>query len=117
LDWIASPARRLRGEICVPGDKSISHRAIMLSALAEGTSRITGFLEGEDTRATARIFEQMGVRIEASSSGERVVRGAGLRGLRAPQGVLDCGNSGTAMRLLCGMMAGQAVESTLTGDA
>jgi 3-phosphoshikimate 1-carboxyvinyltransferase len=117
LDWIASPARRLRGEICVPGDKSISHRAIMLSALAEGTSRITGFLEGEDTRATARIFEQMGVRIEASSSGERVVRGAGLRGLRAPQGVLDCGNSGTAMRLLCGMMAGQAFESTLTGDA
>jgi len=117
LDWIASPGRRLRGEICVPGDKSISHRAIMLSALAEGTSRITGFLEGEDTRATARIFEQMGVRIEVPSPGERVVHGVGLRGLRAPQGVLDCGNSGTAMRLLCGMMAGQAFESTLTGDA
>src|SRR6185437_1023710 len=117
LDWIASPARRLRGEICVPGDKSISHRAIMLSALAEGTSRITGFLEGEDTRATARIFEQMGVRIEVPSPGERVVHGVGLRGLRALQGVLDCGNSGTAMRLLCGMMAGQAFESTLTGDA
>ena len=101
----------------MPGDKSISHRAIMLSALAEGTSRITGFLEGEDTRATARIFEQMGVRIEVPSPGERVVHGVGLRGLRAPQGVLDCGNSGTAMRLLCGMMAGQAFESTLTGDA
>ena len=101
----------------MPGDKSISHRAIMLSALAEGTSRITGFLEGEDTRATARIFEQMGVRIEVPSPGERVVHGVGLRGLRALQGVLDCGNSGTAMRLLCGMMAGQAFESTLTGDA
>jgi 3-phosphoshikimate 1-carboxyvinyltransferase len=89
----------------------------MLSALAEGISRITGFLEGEDTRATARIFEQMGVRIEAPSSGERVVHGVGLHGLRAPQGVLDCRNSGTAMRLVCGVLAGQAFDSILTGDA
>jgi len=89
----------------------------MLSALAEGTSRITGFLEGEDTRATARIFEQMGVRIEVPSAGERFVHGVGLHGLRVPQGVLDCGNSGTAMRLLCGVLAGQAFDSTLTGDA
>lgn len=117
LDWIASPAARpLRGEFTVPGDKSISHRAIMLSALAEGVSRIEGFLEGEDTRATARIFAQMGVRIEAPSPGERVVHGVGLRGLRAPEGVLDCGNSGTAMRLLCGVLAGQAFDSVLTGD-
>jgi len=117
LDWIASPAARpLRGEFTVPGDKSISHRAIMLSALAEGVSRIEGFLEGEDTRATARIFAQMGVRIEAPSLGERVVHGVGLRGLRAPEGVLDCGNSGTAMRLLCGVLAGQAFDSVLTGD-
>jgi 3-phosphoshikimate 1-carboxyvinyltransferase len=107
----------LRGEIAVPGDKSISHRAVMLSALAGGTSRITGFLEGEDTRATARIFGQMGVRIEAPSPGERVVHGVGLHGLRAPEGVLDCGNSGTAMRLLCGVLAGQAFDSTLVGDA
>jgi 3-phosphoshikimate 1-carboxyvinyltransferase len=106
----------LRGEFTVPGDKSISHRAIMLSALAEGVSRIEGFLEGEDTRATARIFAQMGVRIEAPSPGERVVHGVGLRGLRAPEGVLDCGNSGTAMRLLCGVLAGQAFDSVLTGD-
>ena len=118
LDWIASPtARPLRGEITVPGDKSISHRAIMLSALAEGTSRVEGFLEGEDTRATARIFGQMGVRIEAPSPGERVVRGVGLHGLRAPEDMLDCGNSGTAMRLLCGVLAGQPFDSTLTGDA
>ncbi|HVU81956.1 MAG TPA: 3-phosphoshikimate 1-carboxyvinyltransferase, partial [Rhodanobacteraceae bacterium] len=117
MDWIASPAARpLRGEFTVPGDKSISHRAIMLSALAEGVSRIEGFLEGEDTRATARIFAQMGVRIEAPSPGERVVHGVGLRGLRAPEGVLDCGNSGTAMRLLCGVLAGQAFDSVLTGD-
>lgn len=118
LDWITSPAARgLQGETRVPGDKSVSHRAVMLSALAEGTSRIHGFLEGEDTRATARIFGQMGVRIDAPSPGERVVHGVGLRGLRAPESLLDCGNSGTAMRLLCGVMAGQAFDSVLTGDA
>jgi len=117
LDWTSLPARALRGEIVVPGDKSISHRAIMLSALADGVSRITGFLEGEDTRATARIFGQMGVCIDAPAAGERVVHGAGLRGLRAPEGVLDCANSGTAMRLLCGVLAGQAFDSTMTGDA
>lgn len=89
----------------------------MLSALADGTSCITGFLEGEDTRATARIFGQMGVRIDAPSSGGRIVRGVGLHGLQAPAGALDCGNSGTAMRLLCGALAGQAFDSTLTGDA
>ncbi|HKZ11365.1 MAG TPA: 3-phosphoshikimate 1-carboxyvinyltransferase [Rhodanobacteraceae bacterium] len=117
LDWVTAPARGLRGELCVPGDKSVSHRAIMLSALAEGTSRIRGFLEGEDTRATARIFGQMGVRIVAPASGERVVHGGGVRGLHAPEGELDCGNSGTAMRLLCGVMAGQVFDSVLTGDA
>lgn len=88
----------------------------MLSALAEGSARITGFLEGEDTRATARIFGQMGVHIEAPSAGERIVHGVGLHGLHAPSGVLDCGNSGTAMRLLCGVLAGQAFDSLLTGD-
>jgi 3-phosphoshikimate 1-carboxyvinyltransferase len=117
MDWITSPTRGLRGEACVPGDKSISHRAVMLAALAEGTSRITGFLEGEDTRTTARIFGQMGVRIETPSRGERVVHGVGLHGLRASEDPLDCGNSGTAMRLLCGVLAGQRFESTLTGDA
>ncbi len=117
LDWVTSPARRLHGEVTVPGDKSISHRAIMLSALAGGTSRIRGFLEGEDTRATIRIFGQMGVRIETPAVGERIVHGVGLRGLRKPDGMLDCGNSGTAMRLLAGLLAGQAFDSTLAGDA
>lgn len=116
LDWVTSSSSGLHGDVTVPGDKSISHRAIMLSALAEGRTRISGFLEGEDTRATARIFGQMGVRIEAPSDGERVVHGVGLRGLRAPSAPLDCGNSGTAMRLLAGVLAGQAFDATLTGD-
>lgn len=117
-DWISAPvAAPLRGDVRVPGDKSISHRAVMFAALADGTSRIRGFLEGEDTRATARIFAQMGVRIEAPAPGERIVHGVGLHGLHAPDEVLDCGNSGTAMRLLAGLLAGQAFDTTLTGDA
>jgi 3-phosphoshikimate 1-carboxyvinyltransferase len=106
----------LRGELSVPGDKSVSHRAVMLAALAEGSSRITGFLEGEDTRATAAIFQQMGVRIEAKGA-QRVVHGVGLHGLKPPSGPLDCGNAGTGMRLLTGLLAGQAFASELVGDA
>ncbi|MGH8145244.1 MAG: 3-phosphoshikimate 1-carboxyvinyltransferase [Rhodanobacteraceae bacterium] len=118
LDWTSGPvASALHGCLRVPGDKSISHRAVMLSAVAEGTSRICGFLEGDDTRATARIFSQMGVRIEAPAAGERIVHGVGLHGLHAPDGALDCGNSGTAMRLLAGLLAGQVLDATLTGDA
>lgn len=115
-DWSSAPAGPLRGELQVPGDKSISHRAIMLAALAEGTSRITGFLEGDDTRATARAFAQMGVRINAPRSSERLVHGVGLHGLRAPDAAIDCGNAGTGMRLLTGLLAGQAFDSVLTGD-
>jgi 3-phosphoshikimate 1-carboxyvinyltransferase len=106
----------LQGEIRVPGDKSISHRAVMLAALAEGPSRITGFLEGEDTLATARAFAQMGVHIDAPRASERIVRGVGLHGLRAPNGDIDCGNAGTGMRLLAGLLAGQGFDSVLTGD-
>lgn len=117
LDWVAAPAARpLHGDLTVPGDKSISHRAVMLASLANGTSRIRGFLEGEDTRATARVFGQMGVRVEAPAAGERIVHGVGLHGLCAPLGDLDCGNAGTAMRLLAGVLAGQAFDSTLVGD-
>ncbi|HET7593500.1 MAG TPA: 3-phosphoshikimate 1-carboxyvinyltransferase [Rhodanobacteraceae bacterium] len=116
LDWATSPAGPLHGDVVLPGDKSVSHRAIMLSALAEGTSRITGFLEADDTGATARIFGQMGVHIETPAANERIVHGVGLRGLRAPEGVLDCGNSGTAVRLLCGILAGQSFDSVLAGD-
>jgi 3-phosphoshikimate 1-carboxyvinyltransferase len=116
IDWISAPAGPLLGEVGVPGDKSVSHRAIMLAALAEGTSRITGFLEGEDTLATARAFAQMGVRIDAPRASKRIVHGVGLRGLKAPAGEIDCGNAGTGMRLLTGILAGQAFDSTLTGD-
>ncbi len=106
----------LGGEIRVPGDKSISHRAVMFAALADGVSQVSGFLEGEDTRATARAFSAMGVRIEQPSASVRIVHGVGLHGLRAPAAAIDCGNAGTGMRLLTGILAGQAFDSTLIGD-
>lgn len=115
--WTASRGRALQGRVSVPGDKSVSHRAIMLAALAEGTTRINGFLEGEDTRATARVFEQLGVRIQTPSASERIVHGVGLHGLRPSVSALDCGNAGTGMRLLAGVLAGQRFDSTLVGDA
>jgi len=116
LDWVSRPAKALHGNVVVPGDKSVSHRSMMLSAIAEGTSHIRGFLEGEDTRATAAVLAQLGVRIDAPSSGERIVHGVGLHGLRASAKPLDCGNAGTGMRLLAGLLAGQAFDSTLIGD-
>lgn len=115
--WIASPGRALRGEVGVPGDKSVSHRAIMFASLADGVSRIDGFLEGEDARATEAIFRRLGARIDTPAAGGRVVHGVGIDGLRAADGPLDCGNAGTAMRLLAGLLAGQAFDSTLVGDA
>ncbi|MDC8013089.1 3-phosphoshikimate 1-carboxyvinyltransferase [Tahibacter soli] len=116
--WTSVPvARALGGEVRVPGDKSISHRAVMFASLAEGVSRVSGFLEGEDTRATARAFAAMGVRVDAPSASERVVHGVGLAGLAAPARPIDCGNAGTGMRLLTGILAGQAFDTTLVGDA
>ena len=114
--YVATRGMPLRGEVVVPGDKSVSHRAIMLGAIAAGTTRIEGFLEGEDTRATAAIFAQLGVRIDAPSPGVRIVHGAGLHGLQAAAGPLDCGNAGTAMRLLAGLLAGQGFDTVLVGD-
>ncbi len=116
LVWLASQGRPLTGEITVPGDKSVSHRAIMLGAIAEGVTRVTGFLEGEDTLATARIFQKLGVRIETPSPSERIIHGVGLHGLKASEEDLDCGNAGTAMRLLAGLLAGQKFRSRLIGD-
>ena len=115
--WIAEAGRPLRGDVTVPGDKSISHRAIMLAALADGDSRIEGFLESEDARRTEAIFRAMGVDIQTPAPGKRIVRGVGIDGLRAPLEALDCGNSGTAMRLLAGLLAGQRFGSVLMGDA
>ena len=116
LTWRAGPGGPLHGDIGVPGDKSISHRAVMLAAIADGTSRISGFLEGEDTRATARIFGQLGVRIEAPDASQRIVHGVGLHGLQGTAAALDCGNAGTGMRLLAGLLAGQGFDSRLVGD-
>ncbi len=117
IDWIAGSGAALHGEMDISGDKSISHRAIMFAAVADGVSRIDGFLEGEDTRATAAVFGQMGVRIEAPSDGVRIVHGVGLDGLREPSAPLDCGNAGTAMRLLAGLLCGQDFDCELIGDA
>ncbi|WP_243412212.1 3-phosphoshikimate 1-carboxyvinyltransferase [Cognatiluteimonas telluris] len=116
-DWVAGRRGPLTGTLRVPGDKSVSHRAVMLAALADGISRIEGFLEGEDTRATASVFARMGVRFEAPAAGVRIVHGVGVDGLRAPDGPLDCGNAGTAMRLLAGVLSAQAFDSVLVGDA
>ena len=116
LDWQSSAGHALHGKVRVPGDKSVSHRSLMLAALAEGRSHVRGFLEGEDTRATAAVLAQLGVRIETPADGERVIHGVGLHGLQGTSAALDCGNAGTGMRLLAGLLAGQAFDSTLVGD-
>ena len=110
------PGGRLSGRVRVPGDKSISHRSIMLGSLAEGITEVTGFLEGEDALATLAAFRAMGVRIEGPYNGELRIQGVGLHGLQAPAEPLYLGNSGTSMRLLAGLLAGQAFDSELTGD-
>lgn len=115
--WIARKGSALQGTLAIPGDKSVSHRSVMFAALADGVSHIDGFLEGEDTRATAHIFEQMGVRFETPSASQRIVHGVGVDGLKAPHGELDCGNAGTGMRLLAGLLAAQPFDTTLVGDA
>ncbi len=106
----------LKGEITVPGDKSMSHRAIMLASLAEGKSEISGFLEGEDCLATIEVFKKMGVNI-SRREGIFIVEGRGLRGLKDPSGPLDFGNSGTSVRLCSGVLAAQEFSSTLVGDS
>ncbi len=117
IRFSVSPGGRLGGRIRVPGDKSISHRAVMLGAIAQGDTDITGFLEGEDTLATLAAFRAMGVRAEGPSQGRLVIHGVGREGLSAPVEPLYLGNSGTSMRLLAGLMAGQSFDVELTGDA
>lgn len=111
-----SPGPSLNGRLKVPGDKSISHRLLMLGALAEGNSQFTGLGDGADVRSTAACLRELGVEIELSPE-LTTVKGVGLHGLQAPQHSLDCGNSGTTLRLLMGILAGQAFASTLIGDA
>lgn len=115
--FLLQPGGSLSGTLRVPGDKSISHRSIMLGALAEGTTDIEGFLEGEDALATLQAFRDMGVVIEGPSAGRVRVHGVGLHGLKAPADSLYMGNSGTSMRLLMGLLAGQRFATVLTGDA
>jgi len=117
LAYTVRPGGALRGAVRVPGDKSISHRSIMLGSIARGTTHITGFLEGEDALATMNIFRALGVPIEGPARGEVAVHGVGMHGLQAPQRVLDCGNSGTSMRLAAGVLAAQPFDSELDGDA
>jgi 3-phosphoshikimate 1-carboxyvinyltransferase len=114
--FIARPAGDLRGSIRVPGDKSISHRSIMLGAIADGTTRIEGFLEGADAISTMNVFRALGVAIDGPLDGQVSVTGVGLHGLKQAASDLDCGNSGTSMRLLSGLLAGQAFDSCLVGD-
>lgn len=115
--FVCSKAKQgLHGEIRVPGDKSMSHRAVMFSSLASGTSHIEGLLEGEDVLATLQAFRAMGVRADGPSKGKLTVHGVGMHGLQEPQDDLDMGNSGTAMRLLSGILAAQGFASKLVGD-
>jgi 3-phosphoshikimate 1-carboxyvinyltransferase len=116
IAFVVEPGGRLRGRLRVPGDKSISHRAIMLGSLAEGTTEVTGFLNGEDCMATLAAFRAMGVEIDQPGEGRLTIRGVGLHGLKSPSGPLDLGNSGTSMRLMAGLLAGQAFDATLVGD-
>jgi 3-phosphoshikimate 1-carboxyvinyltransferase len=110
------PVQGIAGRVRVPGDKSISHRALMLGALASGTTRVTGFLEGEDCLATLRAVAALGVRLSQPAPAEVVVEGVGLHGLEPPGGVLDMGNAGTAMRLFMGLLSAQPFDTELVGD-
>lgn len=115
--FLVTPGGGLRGRIRLPGDKSISHRAVMLGAIADGVTEVSGFLEGEDSLATLGAFRNMGVAIDGPDRGHVLIEGVGMHGLRTPHSDLDLGNSGTSMRLLSGLLAGQRFPTTLVGDA
>ena len=115
--FTVQPAGTLQGQLRVPGDKSISHRSIMLGSLAEGVTEVSGFLQGEDNLATLNAFRAMGVKIDGPNNGRVTIHGVGMNGLKAPKAPLDLGNSGTSMRLLSGLLSAQAFDAVLTGDA
>src|SRR5690606_24439562 len=116
-NYLVQPSRAVGGTLRVPGDKSISHRVLMLGAIAQGVTEAQGFLESEDCLATMHAMAAMGVRIERPSPQAVRVHGVGLHGLKAPAATLDLGNSGTAMRLMSGLLAGQSFTGELGGDA
>ncbi len=113
---ISSPVDTIQGTIKVPGDKSISHRSIIFGSIAKGRTKINGFLDGEDCMATLSAFQAMGVTIEGPVDQSLVIHGVGKYGLKQPKSPIDCGNSGTSMRLLAGLLAAQTFDSELTGD-
>lgn len=114
---LVTGGQRLRGDCAVPGDKSVSHRAVMLGALAQGRSRVRGFLDGHDCLATVGVMRALGAGVERVSATELLIDGHGLDGLREPDAVLDCANSGTTMRLIAGLLAGRPFNSVLVGTA
>ena len=114
--FTVEPSALTSGKVTVPGDKSVSHRALMLGAIAEGNTKIRGFLNGEDCLATMAALRDMGVAIEQLSDTDLIVEGCGSAGLMPPPGPLDMGNSGTAMRLFAGLLSGQSFSSKLVGD-
>jgi 3-phosphoshikimate 1-carboxyvinyltransferase len=116
VDYAITPGGALQGRLRVPGDKSISHRALMFGAIAEGVTEIEGFLDGADCLNTLAAIRALGMQVDAASATSLKVHGRGLYGLRAPKTSLDCGNSGTAMRLFMGLLAGQGFDTTLVGD-
>ena len=111
------PGGSITGRLRVPGDKSMSHRTIMLGSIAEGITEATGFLEGQDALCTVNAFRAMGVTIDGPSNGQIRIQGVGLDGLKAPEQALDMGNSGTSIRLISGLLAAQPFDATMTGDA
>lgn len=121
--FTVTPPPKLRGEIVAPGDKSISHRAAMLNAIAQGSATVTNFSPGDDCSSTVELLRALGVEIHRTPSGQKdtgdtlVVRGNGMNGLRQPRADLDAGNSGTTMRLMSGILAGRPFRATMTGDA
>jgi 3-phosphoshikimate 1-carboxyvinyltransferase len=116
VNAVVRPVRRLAGTISVPGDKSVSHRAVLLGALADGLTEVQGFLEGEDCLGTLRAVAALGAEATRKGPGHFVIQGVGLEGLAEPTDVVDCGNSGTTARLLLGILAGQPFVTVLTGD-
>lgn len=116
LQLTSQPVSLIQGETSVPGDKSISHRAILFGAIANGTTTVEGFLQGEDCLATVEAFRSMGVQIEGPVEQRVIIHGVGKYGLKKPAHTIDCGNSGTSMRLLAGLLSAQSFDSQLTGD-
>ncbi len=117
MNFTVSTARSLKGELSVPGDKSISHRSIMLGSIAKGKTHISNFLTGDDCMTTISAFRQMGIPIDFIAPSSVIVHGQGLQGLEPPKTTIDAGNSGTTARLLLGLLSGQKFQSAITGDA